>query len=113
SSRIKAPGYHNATYYTHSSTLRTFQDIFGVRAYLADAAYATNLSDLFKTISVTSTRWLTNSLLLTVTNTIAGRTNHLQGSTNLLAAGWSNVSTNVANGTGTTLTATNLGDHPS
>ncbi|MEY2407518.1 MAG: phosphatidylinositol-3-phosphatase [Verrucomicrobiota bacterium] len=112
SARIKAPGYHNATYYNHSSALRTFQDIFGVRPYLADAAYASNLGDLFKTISVSTPRWLTNSFRLNVTNTIAGRINYLQGTADLLSGTWSNLATNVATGTGATLTATNLGAFP-
>ena len=33
--------------YTHSSTLRTLQEIFGVQPFLGDAANATDLSDLF------------------------------------------------------------------
>ena len=39
--------YANSIYYTHSSTLRTMQEIFGVRPFLRDAANATDLSDLF------------------------------------------------------------------
>ncbi len=42
-------GYHNAIHYTHSSTLRTMEEIFHVSPYLADAANATDLSDLFST----------------------------------------------------------------
>jgi phosphatidylinositol-3-phosphatase len=41
------PGYSNSLSYTHSSTLRTLQDIFGVTPLLGDAANATDLSDLF------------------------------------------------------------------
>ena len=40
-------GYAGAVHYTHSSTLRTLQEIFGVTPFLADAANATDLSDLF------------------------------------------------------------------
>ncbi len=40
-------GYHNSVHYTHSSTLRTFQKIFGVTPFLGGAATATDLSDLF------------------------------------------------------------------
>lgn len=43
----KGKGYYNKTYYSHSSTLRTFQEIFGVKPLLGDAANAENLSDLF------------------------------------------------------------------
>lgn len=39
--------YANSIYYTHSSTLRTMQEIFGVRPFLRDAAKATDLNDLF------------------------------------------------------------------
>ena len=43
------PGYSNTIPYTHSSTLRTVQEIFGVQPFLGDAANATDLSDLFTT----------------------------------------------------------------
>jgi phosphatidylinositol-3-phosphatase len=39
--------YSNMTHYTHSSTLRTVQEIFGVSPFLGDAAMATDLADLF------------------------------------------------------------------
>jgi hypothetical protein len=39
--------YANSIYYTHSSTVRTMQEIFGVRPLLRGAANATDLSDLF------------------------------------------------------------------
>lgn len=40
-------GYSNTIHYTHSSTLRTIQEVFGVTPLLGDAANATDLSDLF------------------------------------------------------------------
>jgi hypothetical protein len=40
-------GYSNSVHYTHSSTLRTFEEIFNVGPMLGDAANATDLSDLF------------------------------------------------------------------
>lgn len=43
------PGYSNTIHYTHSSTLRTLQEIFGVQPFLGDAANAEDLSDLFTT----------------------------------------------------------------
>jgi hypothetical protein len=43
----KGGGYHNSVHYTHSSTLRTLQKIFGVGPLLGGAATATDLSDLF------------------------------------------------------------------
>jgi hypothetical protein len=45
----KGGGYSNTIHYTHSSTLRTLQELFGVTPLLGDAATATDLSDLFKT----------------------------------------------------------------
>lgn len=45
----KGGGYHNDIPYTHSSTLRTLQEIFGVGPALGDAANANDLSDLFRT----------------------------------------------------------------
>ncbi len=49
SPEAKKGGYSNTLHYTHSSTLRTLQEIFGVTPLLGDAATATDLSDLFKT----------------------------------------------------------------
>lgn len=40
-------GYANAVPYTHSSTLRTIQEIFGVTPLLGDARNAVDLGDLF------------------------------------------------------------------
>lgn len=48
-------GYSNNIPYTHSSTLRTLQEIFGVKPFLGDAVNATDLSDLFKTFPAAST----------------------------------------------------------
>jgi hypothetical protein len=45
----KGGGYSNTIHYTHSSTLRTLEEIFGVKPLLDDAANATDLRDLFKT----------------------------------------------------------------
>ncbi|MGI9089380.1 MAG: alkaline phosphatase family protein [Chthoniobacterales bacterium] len=44
----KGGGYYSALHYTHSSTLRTFQKIFGVAPFLGGAATALDLSDLFQ-----------------------------------------------------------------
>jgi phospholipase C len=40
-------GYANTIHYTHSSTLRTLEEIFGVSPFLGDAAKANDLRDLF------------------------------------------------------------------
>ena len=50
SSLAKGGGYNNAIHYTHGSTLRTFEEIFGV-PLIGDAASQTDLSDLFKPAS--------------------------------------------------------------
>src|SRR2546426_154949 len=47
SRKAKGGGYQNTIHYTHSSTLRTIEAIFGVTPMLGDAANATDLSDLF------------------------------------------------------------------
>ncbi len=44
----KGNGYASNIHYTHSSTLRTMQEIFKVSPFLGDAANATNLGDLFR-----------------------------------------------------------------
>jgi phosphatidylinositol-3-phosphatase len=44
----KGHGYSNAVPYTHSSLLRSLQEIFAVGPLLCDAANATSLSDLFR-----------------------------------------------------------------
>src|SRR5438105_2101725 len=43
----KGNGYYNSLYYDHSSTLRSFEEIFGVSPFLGDAANETDLRDLF------------------------------------------------------------------
>lgn len=44
----KGHGYHNAIHYTHSSTLRTIEEIFHVRPFLGGAAHAADLRNLFR-----------------------------------------------------------------
>lgn len=45
------PGHSNMLSYSHSSTLRTVQTIFGVGIFLGYAANANELSDLFEAAS--------------------------------------------------------------
>jgi phospholipase C len=47
-SPLAKAGYSNTVRYTHSSTLRSIQTIFGVTPFLGDAANATDLRDLFR-----------------------------------------------------------------
>ena len=49
SNNAKGGGYSNTIHYTHSSTLRTLEEIFGVSPLLGDTTNATDLRDLFKT----------------------------------------------------------------
>jgi hypothetical protein len=49
SPEAKGNGYNNAIHYTHSSTVRTIEEIFGASPLLRDAQNATDLSDLFTT----------------------------------------------------------------
>jgi hypothetical protein len=46
-SPLAKQGYGNTVHYTHGSTLRSVQEIFGVQPLLGDAANATDLADLF------------------------------------------------------------------
>lgn len=43
----KGKGYDNSIHYTHSSTLRTIEELLHVTPFLGDAASAADLSDLF------------------------------------------------------------------
>jgi hypothetical protein len=43
----KGNHYSNSTYYTHGSTLRTLQEIFGVYPLIRNAGSATDLRSLF------------------------------------------------------------------
>ncbi len=45
----KGGGYQNTIRYTHSSLLRTLQEIYAMTPFLGDAANATDLKDLFRT----------------------------------------------------------------
>lgn len=112
SPRAKGGGYTNKVYYDHSSTVRTIQNIFGLRPYLGEAASATDLGDLFKTVRITSSHWLTNAIRVTATNLIVGRTNYFQYSTNLTTTNWTTISTNVATSTGLTVTNSGLSGLP-
>ena len=49
SPRVRGGGYSNSIPYTHSSTLRTVEELFGVSPLLNDAANASDLADLFAT----------------------------------------------------------------
>ena len=87
-------GYFNNIRYTHSSLLRTFQEIFGVAPLLGDAANANDLSDLFAALAIFQATGSSNGFSFSVTGIVPGRTNLLEASTNLTA--WTTVGTNVS-----------------
>jgi hypothetical protein len=77
--------------YSHASTLRTMQAVFGVQPFLCDAANASDLSDLFRTnvvstnsLSLTSPTLLTDGRFrFTLVGLTRGRTNVVEVSANL------------------------------
>jgi hypothetical protein len=90
----KGHGYSNAVHYTHSSMLRTMQDIFGVRPYLGDAANAVNLSDLFIDVGLKSGRRLTNGQFeFSIFGAIPGTMSIIEASTDLVE--WIPIGTNT------------------
>jgi hypothetical protein len=96
----KGHGYNNNIRYDHSSTVRTMQNIFGLRPYLG---HSTNdLSALFATVPGLSNQHMTNNFFrFTVTNVTVGKTLYLQASSNSTI--WMNVQTNTPASTNLTL----------
>lgn len=101
SSLAKGGGYACTNYYTHSSTLRTMQEIFGVTPLLGDSVNATDLSDLFVLPGASSSIRLNSCLLATdgafqfnVSGATPGSTNIILCSTDLI--NWTRIGTNVA-----------------
>jgi hypothetical protein len=87
-------GYTNHIQYTHSSLLRTFQEIFGVRPWLGDAANATDLSELFCPFELRNVTKLPNGAIqLTAIGVIPGWTSVIEASVDLV--NWTPISTNV------------------
>jgi hypothetical protein len=88
-------GYSNTNYYNHASTLRTMQEIFGVRPFLFGANAVPGLGDLFQpTITLSSAALSTNGVLeFRVTGDLQGATNLVQTSTTL--TNWTTISTHV------------------
>jgi hypothetical protein len=88
-----AGGYGSHIYHTHSSLLRTLQEIFGVSPWLGDAANATDLSDLFLPITLAPAGWSTNgAFCMKVSGVLPGWTNFVEASADL--AIWNVISTN-------------------
>lgn len=104
SPRAKGGGYSNEVFYTHSSLLRTFQDIFGVQPYLADAQYANSMADLFQLITLEETRLTPQGLQITVRNVTGGRSYLLQSTHGLGTEAWQTVGRATASDTTVSLT---------
>ena len=90
----KGGGYRDTNRFDHASTLRTVQEIFGVRPFLYAAGSAASLSDLFKpVIQLASPALQTNVFSFTVCGLSPGKTNLFQFTGNF--RNWTNVLTNV------------------
>jgi hypothetical protein len=86
-------GYSNHLYYTHSSLLRTVQEIFGVAPLLGDAVNARNLSDLFYYYGFRSVQAAPGGgISLIAVGVAPGSTNLVQASADLKQ--WTCISTN-------------------
>ncbi|HEY2952595.1 MAG TPA: alkaline phosphatase family protein [Verrucomicrobiae bacterium] len=103
----KGGGYVSTNRYDHGSTLRTMQEIFGLRPFLFGAATAASLSDLFQpTVTLSSTTMQTNGQFrFTVTGDIQRKTNLVQASTAF--TNWTTLGTNIAATNTLTFTDTN------
>lgn len=88
-------GYHNTLHYTHSSTLRTVQEVFEVQPFLGDAANVMDLSDLFQNpqLQVEGVPGAATWRVL-ATGLAQGRLQELQGSPDLQI--WTPVATRSA-----------------
>jgi hypothetical protein len=103
-------GYCNNIYYTHSSFLRTMQEIFGVSPWLGDAANANDLSDLFMQLAIHPAGWTANGAFrMNVTGVVPGRTNFVEASINL--ATWKIVSTNWSSSNSFSITDSTATNH--
>ena len=90
---VRDGGYFNEIRYTHSSLLRTLQEIFGVRPFLGDAANVADLHDLFVGLRFTNVRrhpegWVELTGTLVQTN----RPHFIEASADLI--NWVIISTN-------------------
>ncbi len=96
---VKSAGYSNSIQYSHSSTLLTFQEIFGVGPCLADACNATDLSDLFQPGVISPL----SGIVVTVSPTTATLTASQQQQFTATVTGTSNTAVNwtISPATGT------------
>jgi hypothetical protein len=86
-------GYSNHLYYTHSSLVRTVQEIFGVAPLLNDAANARDLSDLFYYYGFRNIMSApAGGISLTAVGIVPGMTNIIQATSDL--SEWTAIGTN-------------------
>ena len=91
----KGGGYRDSNRYDHASTLRTVQEIFGLRPFLFAAEKAPGLSNWFKPpLRLAAPHLAIGSFGFTVTGISAGKTLLVQLSENL--SDWRNVLTNAS-----------------
>jgi hypothetical protein len=108
----KGGGYRNTNRFDHASTLRTVQEIFGVRPFLYNASRAPSLEDLFKPVielTIAST-WTNGAFAFTVSGIATNRTNIIQASENLVT--WTDILTNVLATNQMTFIDTNMAASP-
>ena len=88
-------GYASSQHLTHSSTLRTIQELFGVYPLMGDAANAPDLLDLFTGLRLAGEIAPGgNGFQLTITGATPGRTNLLQRSGDLQT--WFTITNGIA-----------------
>ncbi|HWV98105.1 MAG TPA: alkaline phosphatase family protein [Candidatus Acidoferrum sp.] len=93
----KGGGYCSTNRYTHSSLLRTIQEIFGVAPLLGDAANATSLVDLFRCTGLNAMEKLSDGCFrLAATGLVPGTTNVVEASSDFVH--WTAVGTNFTSG---------------
>ncbi len=93
----RGAGYVNTNYYTHSSLVRTVQEIFGVGPFLGDATTAADLSDLFTPLSLRALKLPDGNIQLTAVGVTPGGTSVIQASDDLAA--WADIHRTHPSGT--------------
>ena len=89
----KSGGFCSTNHYSHSSLLRTLQEIFGVSPLLGDAANAASLADLFRCTGLNTMEKLSDGCFrLAATGLIPGKTNVVEASSDFVH--WTAIGTN-------------------
>lgn len=103
-------GYSNNIRYTHSSLVRTMQEIFDVSPWLGDAANATDLSDLFTQLTIQPLGWnASGAFSINVSGLLSGSTNFVETSSDLLT--WNVISTNSTSSNSFSITDNTATNH--